>query len=278
MASVAVVSGDLIVANGTVVVANGIIRNNPFSSKIVMSEATQWMIRNEDVVKKSIWYWFRHCKVSGGNVDDCFEYGLNYFIEKKKRAFRKFYFGKESSYGIENYVLSSIRNVVQEYRSRMNDGHKVVPFVTSEETDQFGAAVGKVEETVGSDTIVETGEMVVESDEKYWDERFEWLAVSFQQFVEDRQYKVFSVEDYLYYMFLRVDTADIEKHRDTVAKKCGESKDLIKMVTRDFQMEVRDGKEYAADMLVLIKELLDGVQAGWKPLHIREGVRMLNGD
>lgn len=264
----------LIMANNLVVIQNGVIVNNPFSQRLEMSHATQWLVENQVQVKKKIGYWFREMYVYayGGNVEDCFGLAIDYFTESKRRAFRKGYFGKESTYSVKNYCLSQLKYVVQNYVKSLR-AVEVSSIVTSGEME--GSRNGVIDETISDKEQLSVDELAIARDIELWDEQFQWL-MDYEDYFLDKNYKPFDLEGYLMYMYLNVQSEDIETHAEYVAKKIGESVELVRLVTADFRRDVMKRDTIAMELLSDIGNMVEAVKCGWKPKRIREEEKRKN--
>lgn len=271
-----------LVANDKVIVNEGKILHNLFSYRLDNSEASQWMIANEKEVKGVIRKRFRDYGVHGGDVDDCYDKIIHEFNSRPDLEFNKNHFGEGTDYKIREYILNRVKYSVQQYRNKLNDGHKVVPFITNDESDYY---FGKVDETMEDTNEITVSDKVVESDTEYWDTLFMDLMDIFDSFIEKRLYREFDKELYMIYMYLEVDEFDNEKeinktdldsHIMRVAKRCRESDDLVRTVNEDVSDAVRNEDIDGIDMLGIIQELLEGKNYGWKPKRIRESTTERN--
>lgn len=256
--------------NDEVVMHNGRILHNEFSVRIENSEASQWVIMNESEVKSVIVKRFREFGVLGGNVEDCFDMIIYEFNTRPELQFNKNYFGKDSSYHIREYILNRIKYMVQHYRNNLNDKHDVVPFINNEETKYH---VGKMEETMSSNTYMETSEAVIETDNTYWDSIYDSLIETFKDFVGERSYREFDHKGYINYMYLLTGDFkrknDLEEHYHYVAEYCGESIELIRLVSKDIVDSVKMQDADGLYMLEAIQELVKGKSYGWMPKSLR---------
>lgn len=257
----------LVMVNNQVMIQNGVVVNNPFSHRLEMSHAAQWLIENQTQVKKKLGYWFRELYVYayGGNVEDCFGYALDYFTESKRRAFRKGYFGKDSTYSVKNYCLSQLYYVVQNYRKRLRE-IEVYSIVTSGEMES--SRNGIIDETLSDRQELTVDDKAISRDIALWDEKFEWL-MDYESYFLEKNYKDFDIEGYLIYMYLHVHSEVFSEQVEYVAKKIGESVELVCLVTDDFRIDVHNRNEDAMNLLVDIQEMIEAVKNGWSPIRLR---------
>lgn len=257
----------LLMANGCVVIQNGVITNNPFVYRLDKSQVSQWMVTNRANVMSKIRYWFRemHVNMYGGNEDDCFGYAVDYFTENKRRAFRKSYFGRESTYDVRNYCYSQLKFIVQNYIKDLNGGLKVNSIVNTDEMEN--TRNGVVDETIAINQMT-VEDMVLHSDVQLWDDHYEWLS-EYKEYFLDKNYKDFDIIGYLTYMYLDVQGGNFEEQLLHVAKKIGESVELVALVTDDFRQDVVNKDNDAVDVLNAIIELVEAVKHGWKPIILR---------
>lgn len=260
---------DNIIVNDTVFVTGGEIMNNPFSIRLENSEAAQWVIQNEEVVKRSIKNRFRVERIMWGNVDDCYDLLLNEFNTKTKLQFNKNYFGKNTGYGIAEFVLNRVKYIVLRYRKELKEV-KTTPLLTQTESDYY---FGEIEENFAGEDINNI-DRYVESDLGYWDELYEGLLVVFDGFLLDRSYKEFDYERLLYYMYLDVgdvgNKVNIENQYKRVAEKIGESVELVETVVEDMITAVKEKEEDGTKILEIVQELLTGRGLGWSPEWVRK--------
>src|SRR5699024_1492269 len=233
---------DNIIVNDTVFVTGGEIMNNPFSIRLENSEAAQWVIQNEKIVKNSIKSRFRTKGIAWGNVDDCYDLLLNEFNTKTKLQFNKNYFGEDTGYGIAEFVLNRIKYIVLRYRKEIEET-KTTPLLTQAESDYY---YGEIEENFAREETSEI-DVYVESDFGYWDELYDGLLVMFDGFLLDRSYKEFDYEKLVYYMYLDVGDVgkkvNVENQYKRVAKKIGESVELVETVVEDMIVAVKENDE-----------------------------------
>lgn len=260
-----------LMANNIIVIQNGSIVNNPFSHRLELSHTSQWMVANKKAVTSRIGYWFREMYVAsyGGNVDDCFGYAIDYFTESKRRAFRKSYFGKESTYDVRSYCFSQLKYIVQNYLKELRGGVDIQSFVTSDEMEAVGKRYGVVEETIARTLQVSVEDQAINQDYLAWDAEYDWLE-DYEDYFTDKNYKKFDIVGYLTYMYLDVQEENIEDHVKYVAQKIGESVEMIALVTDDFRRDVIKKEDRAIDLLKEISGLVGAVKTGWKPKRIRE--------
>lgn len=264
--------GGTTMANNNVIIRNGVIVNNPFSQRLEMSHTAQWMIQNKSLVMSKIWFWFEEFYATsyGGNAEDCFGYGIDYFTESKRRAFRKSYFGRDTTYDVSKYCLSQVRYIVLNYLKDMNNGLELQFIVNSDEKEMVRHGV--VEETMNNPDEMCTEDLIESRDIAMWDERYEWLEEYILYFT-NKNYKTFDVMGYLTHMYLDVNDEDIDGYIDdhiiNVGNKIGESVDMITLVTDDFRRDVNKRDEDALELLALITELVGAVKVGWKPKILR---------
>lgn len=261
----------IVQANDNVVIQNGTIANNPFIFRLEKSTTSQWMIANKSKVLNRIMYYFREYNGAGygGNADDCFCYAVDYFMESKKRAFRKSYFGKETTYNVEQYCLTLLKYSVRNYLNELNGGLNIQSIVTAEERGERRG--GCVDETLAIDQL-SVEEQVMERDIDMWDEQFDWL-MEYEGYFKDKNYKEFDIKGYLAYMYFDVNHIDIKDHVEHVAKSIGESVDLVKLVTQDFRIDVVNKDDVAVELLNEIKTMVKETRNGWKPKIIRNKKR-----
>lgn len=257
----------VLLANDIIVIQNGVITNNPFIFRLEKSLTSQWMIANRKKVIGRIKFLFReyYGEGYGGNIDDCFGYAVEYFMKSKRRAFRRMYFGQESTYDVQQYCFSQLKYIVRNYLKDINGKLVVQPIVNADEKESSRG--GMVDETLAIDQMCVEDKVLVR-DIKMWDEQFEWLR-DYESYFKDKNYKDFDIMGYLAYMYFDVQE-DIETHANHVAKMIGESVELIALVTSDFKEDVSRQEDRAIELLTDIKELVQASKHGWKPKVLRD--------
>lgn len=257
------------IINDKVVISEGKIMNNPFSKRLDNSEASQWIINNEEKVKASIMKRLRMVGIYWGDVDGCYDSLIDEFNRRPELQFNKNHFGKGTGYEIEEYILNRVKYTVQKYRNTLKN-HNTVPLLTQDESDYH---FGEIEENFSESNEGDIGEEVVNQDNRYWDGKFEDISYFFEEFLQERSYKEFDFERFLYYMFLDVEEGQedrLEKNYCRASKKIGESKELVETVVEDMIYAVKERDKNGEMILSLIKELIEGKNRGWIPIFIRK--------
>src|SRR5699024_4640888 len=257
------------IINNRIVISEGKIMNNPFSKRLENSEASQWIIKNEDKVKGSIQKRFRMMGIYWGDIEECYDLLLNEFNTRPELQFNKNHFGKGTGYAIEEYILNKVKFVVRKYRNELNK-YNAVPLITQDESDYY---YGEIEENFAENNSTDIGEEIVNKDLSYWDDKFEFMSTLFEEFLEERSYREFDFNKFLYYMFLDVKEVEkdrLEKNYDRVSYKLGESRELVETVVDDMILAVKERDDLGESILSMIKELLEGKSNGWTPYFIRK--------
>lgn len=261
----------MLMVNDCVFIQNGKIAGNPFYFRLDNSEAVHWILSNEDVVRKKIKFWFSELGLlnNGGNVDDCLSFAVKDFIENRSKVFKKNFFGKDSTYSVENYCLTLIKYCVQNYAKDLKDKlANQISLGTTNEAESSKSVV--VEETLANYNQTAVDEYIVNTDFTEYDEKFSWLY-DYQKYFLDKKYKKFNIMNYLVYMYFDINKVEddtvnfIDGQIKYVAKKLGEPESLIKLVTNDFRKDVENGNVMALDVYEIIGELVDATKFGWKP-------------
>lgn len=262
--------GKNLIANDTVYISNGKILHNAFSKRLENSEASQWILENENLVKASIYKWIRTLGVQGGNVEDCYDLLLYEYNSRTDLDFNKNYFGKESGYGIKEYILSRVHSIVRRYQNKMRD-ENITPLLTQDESDYF---MGEIEENFERDDGLGQTDRIVEEDLGYWDALYTEMLGILEAFLEERYYTEFDYEIVINYLYLEVDefdgVQDIEKHYNYVSDKTGETLELIETIVEDMTEAVKDGDVLGSEILIKIQELLKGKESGWVSKRLRD--------
>lgn len=269
--------GNNILVNEIVYIIRGKILGNPFSKKIYNSEATFWVINNEDIVRKTIQMKFRELGVVGGNVDDCLDLLINEFNTREDLQFNENYFGEDSGYTLRDYVLNRVKHTVTRYKSELTKQKKVY-LLNSDETNTTRAGVS--EESIGGKFLVE--DTVINSDKKYWDDLFDKLMFYVGEFLKERLYKEFDYELVIAHLYFDVEddgrVVNKEEHYKRVASKSGETYEVIQTIVSDMVTAVKDEDRNGNEILKIVKELMEGIKTGWKPVVLRKKYEEENDD
>lgn len=258
------------IANGEVVIVNGEIQNNPFACHSRSSKTVQWMIQNEPKVMGRLESLLRAKPIQGGDSMDCFDFSLDYFTNRDSRVFKKNFHGAGTTYCIEQYVLSNLKNVVNAYRSKLEPKKvKITPLINREEALGY---MGKVEDKISAkDRYDEPEDALLMSDIEYWDNQFADIMEWFNWFVDSKKYVKFHTEAFIYYMFLYNRYEDAETQLASTAQICKMGTGLSNLVLTDIRRSVKTGESGSRAFLSGVSGLIPAVKSGWVPLCIRKG-------
>lgn len=258
----------IILVNDDVYIVKGKILDNPFVRKIENSEAVFWILNNQDRVNAHIKRRFWDYGVIGGDVDDCFNMMVNEFNTRIDLQFNKNYFGEDTGYTVEEYVLNRVKHMVYKYKNKLAK-EESVPLLTTDEVESF--KYGVAEEVVTGDITVED---IIEQDLDYWDDLFYDLVDKFLEFLQSKLYKELDYELVMTHLYFNVggkgNDVDQQKHYERVAELSGETVDVIVTIVEDMVLAVKEGDLLGTDILRIIQELLEGKKYGWRPFILRK--------
>src|SRR5699024_5535117 len=185
------------IINGKLYIWEGKILNNPFAKKMDNTEASQWIIRNEDKVREIIGKWLSHSGIGWGNIEDCYDLLLEEFNHSPNLQFNENHFGKDSGYNIEIFIYNRIKYIVKQYSNEVSkEKRNTVPLLNQKESEAF---VGEIEGNFSGINEISLEDKIVNTDTEYWDRLYEELVDVCLMFLEERSYKEFDVGKFLYY-------------------------------------------------------------------------------
>lgn len=212
-------------------IIHGRIVDNPFTVRYVRTQASQWMLQKEDLLKNYIRKRMGSLKV-GETVEDCFAYGIDYFLQENK-VFNGNYFGNDTDYTVGRYVISSIPAIITLYRRSLHANKEMLSLVTFGEHDTYGRNYKISEREVHADIDIEksVGEQI------RYPELFAETVQLFKRFKFEKNYLPFSEADFLFYQFIDIRFTSVEEQREYVAKNLGIPLELVKLVVEDMVSE-----------------------------------------
>lgn len=267
------------------IVKDGIIIDNPFSYSISSSQASMWVISNPEKVKPAIDKLLRSYNI-GGDVEDCYNYVVHYFIEKNSREYIFNYFGDEfNSYDIGMYCMSNIRFAVMGYKISLTKlrGKDTISLITGEEyEDNHGG--GAIETKISSDASNMMAGYIKEVlphdslEIRNLSKDFIKEISHFIYYFERLGYRPFDVLKFIDLFFFNIDELKLKNdkrtsHIDNVSQEMNESVELIESLFYLFQ-NGRKGSDYIIEeMFRIIKDYLS---MGLKSLKFNYSGKDLN--
>lgn len=272
------------------IIKDGVIIDNPFSYSISSSQASMWVIAHEDKVKPAISKYLKTYNIAG-DVEDCYNYVIHYFIEKNSREYIFNYFGDEfNGYDISMYCMSNIQFAVLGYKHSITKvrGKDTISLVTGEEYEDNQGG-GAIETKLSSDSVSQFSGYVRDSlpDESLVKRSLSKDFINeikyFIYYFETNGFKAFDVLKFLDLFFFNIDelklTSDKKKsHIENVSKELGESELLIKSLFDLFQ-KGRKGEDYIMEEIFrIVKDYIimgltsleygySGKELNWKNLN-----------
>lgn len=158
----------------------GMIDNNPFYKSLRLTKTAEWIVRNREQVLYKIKKELALKKVSrlgyGKGINEAYDYILNYYVTNQDKDFQANYMGTDSHYRIEQYVLSSVRNLLRSMNSKDDMSAKkfggVVSILGDQDTDN-GTYGGTVRESVALTSEDTNDSLNID----YYMECFEYLYI-----------------------------------------------------------------------------------------------------
>lgn len=243
--------GDLIVKNGEIV-------GNEFNYNISSSQASTWIINNEKKVMNKINYYLRVLNVPGGDREDCFNFAIYYFLDKKEREVVLNFFGEGTDYGIGKYCMSNLKFAVYGYKNNLKKlrGEGTTSLVDAKDTEEKGKGYS-IEDITYNNSLSQSDKMygsplqIIEDSEMK--ERFKLDMLQFTDYFKEEGYKVFDILNVFSYMFFNISQREeiLEKDKSAlrtsiyewVAEETGESKYLIESMFKSIYKGYKEGLE-----------------------------------
>lgn len=259
--------GDLIIKDGQII-------GNPFSYNVNNSQASLWIINNREKVISMISRYISALRVHGGDAEDCYNYAIYYFLDRRDREVVLNFFGDESGYNVEKYCMSNLKFVVYNYKTHVQKmrGAHTINLVDNEEMENY--------QTYGTNMNQLTNKQSLSSSNDYADpyhfEGNDQMAKDFYNeimmytdYFEKQGYAVFDVMNFLSYLFFHsheiIDETEQAENKEHfrrilvgfVASKLNMSEDLARLVYDDFIQGVRKQDELASDLFEVINRYVD---------------------
>lgn len=274
-----ILDGHFVVDN-LVVLKDGKIDDNPFSKSISSSLASTWILENESLVKQKLAVALLGQSLGVHEVDECFDFAVFYFLEKKKREFDPGYWGDEASstYTLDIYCLTQLPQIVFYYRNRVKDRHFKELHLIERDKDSGEAMPKKcisydVLNTASFDEL-KNGYGFDEVDE--YDELQDILDIDIpeygEQLCEAKGLVNFDFRNYVYHMFLRGDgmvSLDGKNLTDEslklIASELGMTPSGLSKVNILIKDVMKKHPEWFRELPQLLLRLIEARQTGWVP-------------
>lgn len=241
--------GDLIVKDGEIV-------GNEFSYNIGSSQASTWVINNESKVMNRISYYLRVLNVAGGDKEDCFNYAIYYFLDKKEREVVLNFFGEGTDYGIGKYCMSNLKFAVYGYKNNINKvrGEGTTYLIDTKDTEERGQGYS-IEDITHDNSLTDAAYAnplhVVEA--KELKDQFKEDMLLYSTYFKKEGYKVFDILNVFSYLFFNISQYEeiLEQDKTSLrngmfewtASQTGESKYLIESMFKTLYKGYKDGSE-----------------------------------
>lgn len=280
-------SDDLIIVNDCVIIQNGLIIGNPFYSKLTSNSTVEWIVKHKNEVRKSIIFWLNQYKFlkSGIDIDDCFDYILNYFLENPEKEFKEKFFGEDSDYTIKEYIKLYIRlcvmNYIRIYIKEMQ--YRVNVKTENEHYLENNILYTSIDTSDSSQELKEYDSVISDKYQQFleYDNLFESI-LKHENYFYDKGYVKFDILSYFAYMYFDVDDSIKNSHTNSemienqilnTSKKTNTSKELLEMITNELKTDFNRRNREAKKILAIIYSLMEAVnEIGWKPEIIRNEI------
>lgn len=266
-----------IVVNESVWIDRGRIYNNPFYQNVKLSQASQWMVQHKNLfVNDSHTGKIQQILNQKGmhrygvDADDCFEFGLFYFMSGPNKTFKKNFHGDNTDYSIKNYLLGrNLEFMVRAYLNKVEELNSLLdPFIDAQNGEKED---GNTQQTgvVASRTVLENSldideDILLSKDIEYGNNLYIEVVQKFTKFLKISKYNISANNLNLFNdMFLNLDTSDILEHFSNLREKYNISEALLKVMMDDLQ-EV--DKDIVGDFYHIsseIRELMELRDKGW---------------
>lgn len=248
---------------GELIVKNGEIVGNEFNYNISSSQASTWIINNEQKVMNRINYYLRILNVAGGDKEDCFNFAIYYFLDKKEREVVLNFFGEGSDYGIGKYCMSNLKFAVYGYKNNLKKirGEGTTYLIDSKDTEERGKGYSIEDITYDNslsdrDTSFDNPLDILEYSELQ--KRFKKDMLMFGGYFKEEGYKVFDILNVFSYLFFNISQREelLNNDKNTlrksvyewVAEETGESKYLIESMFKTLYKGYKEGRELDNDI------------------------------
>lgn len=268
------------VVDNLVVLKDGKIDDNPFSKSISTSLASTWILENEPLVKQKLAVTMLGQSLGVHEVDECFDYAVFYFLEKKKREFNPGYWGDETSstYTLEIYCLSQLPQIVYYYRNRVMERHNKELHLIERDKDSGeampkkcisydvlnNASFDELKNGYGFDEVAEYEELqdILDIDIPEYGE----------QLCEAKGLVNFDFRNYVYHMFLRGDgmvSLDGKNLTDEslklISSELGMTPSGLAKVNLLIKDVMKRHPEWFSELPGVLLRLIEARQNGWVP-------------
>lgn len=241
--------GDLIIKDGEIV-------GNEFSYNIGSSQASTWVINNESKVMNRIGYYLRVLNVAGGDKEDCFNYAIYYFLDKKEREVVLNFFGEGTDYGIGKYCMSNLKFAVYGYKNNINKvrGEGTTYLIDTKDTEERGQGYSiediTYDNSISDDAYADPLQVVEFKELK---DQFKEDMLGYASYFKGEGYKVFDILNVFSYLFYNIgqqeeilaqDKNSLRKGMfEWTASQTGESKYLIESMFKTLYKGYKEGSE-----------------------------------
>lgn len=233
--------------------------DNPFKLRYVRTQASQWILLNEEQVKRSLAKHLNKVNKIGVSLEDCFVYCLDYFMRENKVF--TFHYSDDDEYTIEKYIFGNLKHVVTEY-SRLLDELPEDAYLTSGYVDKSQLKKGNV--ALERDVPQKQEEYL---DNIYYNELFESTVGHFKAFLKHKKYMEFDVYPFVYLFFVKPTTDDLQEKMREVSSTLNIPISLIDLIMEDLKDSIH--KDVHIDTLFKnLKELIE-VNKKFVPKYIK---------
>lgn len=278
---------------------NGMIENNVFYKSVEDSPSLKcalWIHENEKKVKNKIKNTFSSMGYGGYAVDECYEYMLYYFVEYTNKAFDKNYhvhkevlekldstetlediadlekFLEESdtsSYKMEHYILSRVRNVALGYIRHLKRQRDMLTLEDEIFEDESYRGYNVITHDMASIQdvnyvkCIENEPDLIAEFEDLQDILDNELSIYDKDF-QDKNLKGFDTKKFVQSMFLKGLSGEEEIAKD-MGINIAQLNNYISGFKAIVSNECDEGGEYY-DLRNSIQALVEGIKHGWKPI------------
>lgn len=286
-----------IVTYGDLIIKEGNILGNDFSYNINNSQASLWIINNASKVKSTLSWHMKKTKVVGGDVEDCYNFAIYYFLDNREREVVLNFFGDDSNYDVEKYCMSNLKFVVFNYKNSLQKvrGANVANLIDTEEMEKYTVFGSNTNQLTYDNSLTKSGDYEDPSTHKDYVELKEGLKrelLMYDTYFKDKGYIIFDVLNYFAYLFFNAEmlevieeeSGDKESFREgitvSVANRLGMSKDLSRIVYDELTKGVKKGEEDESDILKIVSYYIgeglrnitydtNGVEVkDWEDIHL----------
>lgn len=240
------------VINGVQIIQGRIV-DNPFSYTQRRTQAVQWLLLKEQLVKRNLSKLMQKVDYKGYSVDDCFNYALDYFMRKDKTFLVSY--SHDNDYNVAKYVMGNLKYVVTEF-VRDNDKSLPAEFSIPTGDSDLESIKGRfVSESAFTDITETLDNKVV--DVEHLDDLLQRAFELFSHFIQNNKYSDFDTKKFLYLMFIEPKYSSVDKQAKFVSSELSIHKELVRLVIDDIQESYLSKDRHTVELFETLKKIQD---------------------